>query len=304
MFIAYNLKEKRDYVAAESFVKFVDPHKEEWQCCNQENCTHIKVVPVVKHIRKGDYVTAHFKQHSLNELKCNNTNESDRHFNTKMHILSLVYEKDLKFKIGELILQYTEENIEGTEKLRKNRRADILLEFEKFNPILGKGLAIEIITTENEQSIRNKTKDWLINGYSIAWLYTNYFKDYKLTTDTIEIQYPYLNGIYSEFEKLNEKITSRFRELEKWGIEIDNQMQVTVNNLKAQLTYDKEKIVEEITNKTRTSCRSCKNSSPDKESDLLCCWKNYRDGTQKFPDKVEPNYSCKFWASNIQEGKE
>ncbi|KKM07658.1 hypothetical protein LCGC14_1731780, partial [marine sediment metagenome] len=269
MFEAFNKKEKRTYLASEAFVKFPDPYKEEWICCNEKDCTHIKVFAKKRHKRnhkgKEIHVTSHFFQSKNNEFKCSYSTKSDRHYNMQMHIASLLYDNDLKLKIGKnLTLPYTDKNLKGAEKIRGSNRADYLIEFEEFNEILGNGIVIEIKNTEVESSIEEKNKKWSSQGYSIAWVDAKEdFSGETPTFDTINVDLPYLLAISLQFKKLDESIRKTLRQSEAWELDINakrkkaeeqfveslsqkiDNLEISYENYKNNLEYEKTKIVNE-----------------------------------------------------------
>jgi len=307
MFESFNPKEERMYLAAEAFVKFANPYNEKWFCCNESDCKKVIVNIKKKHQRKYKsgkivYVASHFTQNKKNEWKCSHTGETDRHYNLKMQIISLIYEKDLKIKIGNLILEYDETNIIGVEKLRISNRADVLLEFQKFNPILGNGLVIEIINTESTDSIEKKEIAWSSAGYSLAWVDAKTdFEGNTPTFDTININAPYLSTLHNSFEKLNTKISDRLREIEKWEQEILYNYFV---KYKKELEFNKDKILEELHLKKIKTCRTCGYGSKSKDDEILIsCFYKFHHSLQKFPDSREKEDHCENWSPDKHWGR-
>jgi len=180
MWNAIHKETGRNIKAYDAVIEFEKPHKEEWYCCNIHK---YPVTPVKSHQRKGKLVLDHFRM--ISNHFC--PGESDIHWNLKVEVAKQIEEGGVKFKFKKdkiaFIFKQCSELVERLEITKKNRRADVLFEFEKYSPTYGYGIVIEIAVSENIDSLRKKTIDWIKNRYSVIWIHEN--DDFK----TIEIKY-------------------------------------------------------------------------------------------------------------------
>lgn len=185
MFEAWHKKSKKGYHATDVWDKFDDPHKEEWYCCPER---HTKVTPKEGHHRnitghRKAFVTSHFM--TIDEDRCP-TKESDIHLKYKLLIGNLIENKELQLLVyGRKILIKTldiekverpefrwEQRSEGNAKNKKFRRADVRLRFKIQHESLGKGIVFEIQQSKmTEEEKQEREEDWILEGYSITWIY-------------------------------------------------------------------------------------------------------------------------------------
>lgn len=128
---------------------------------------------ISKFVKQKGIVRSHFAHKSNSECNWIPEGESEKHYNLKFKLLDQLTNDSVKIKIGNLIFETktNDYNIEFNEteiKAIVERRADILLKLKNPNPLFGLGIAIEVMVTENYDSIKQKSKDYATKGYSVA----------------------------------------------------------------------------------------------------------------------------------------
>ncbi len=128
---------------------------------------------ISKYSKQKGIVRSHFAHKSNSECNWIPEGESEKHYNLKFNLLDQLTNETIKIKVGNLVFETSTKdyNIDFAEtelKAITERRADILLKLKNPNPIFGLGIAIEIRVTENEESIKQKSKDYAVKGYSVA----------------------------------------------------------------------------------------------------------------------------------------
>ena len=164
---------------------FPDHHKEKWVCCKLHRNP---VTPIKEHKRKEQFVQSHFR--SLTNHFC--PGESDEHWQLKVDIRLGIEQKNYTLRYRNHLIDCPINFIDNEIK-KDNRKADVLLEFEKFNSLFGYGIVFEVAISEQENSLVRKSIDWIKHRYSIVWIYK------KPEGNKIEIKYPY--GLFEPIVK-------------------------------------------------------------------------------------------------------
>jgi hypothetical protein len=281
MLEAVHKETEQPYYAHNIWTKFTNPREEKFYCCPM--CKK-PVTPVIGHDRiGGTHVISHFRIENKEEMGGCSTEggESEEHKKGKILIASLIEDKTINLNINKTKIPYSSLKILEVphipwrwEQCVGNRRADILFKFIEWHTMLGLGIVLEIqISKLDEIKRKERTYDWIGNGYSVAWIEGKELDDNGLKTNEIVIQYPHTNEILTLF---NDKIT-RMRE----------------ENNKAN-----GNIIE--LNELRGSCRTCKHANWDKNKkkeiithNYLICWLKYNKGIDKRPHPVELLHKCK-----------
>lgn len=67
------------------------------------------------------------------------------------------------------------------------RRVDLFLQFDKFDPLFGEGLAVEVqLSSQSEERSEERSLDRALKGYSTIWINKKHFIDYK--ADNLELK--------------------------------------------------------------------------------------------------------------------
>jgi len=129
---------------------------------------------VQEFVKEKGIVRSHFSHKQASNCKdWIPEGESEKHYNLKFSLLDQLTNDTIKIKIGNLIFdsETNDHNIifADTEiKAIVERRADILLQLKTPNALFGLGIAIEIMVSEEYNSIYAKSKDYASKGYSVA----------------------------------------------------------------------------------------------------------------------------------------
>jgi hypothetical protein len=167
--------------------------------------------------------------------------------------------------------------IKGTEQKVLDNRADILVAFNQFNPLLGLGLAIEVMESESYESIEEKRIKWTNKGYTVISVSQN-TKVTDLIKEGLNCTFPFLTT-------LNNQVMEHTKEL--------------------KLILERAKILPNLQqhsiSTTTNNCLTCCYGSKDKlvdgtiNPDKACCWLWFNKGLQKKPDKWSTNHTCNFF---------
>lgn len=272
---------KRVMLAARAQACITDWKNQKYICeeC-KEQLTAIKDCSKTNEQGTTYYVVPHFSHKP--ESTCSKAKgESEEHLSRKIRILSALYTGKTKINVSGTSLLLNPINIKGEEIIRKENRADILIEFNSFNPIFGAGIVIEIMETETNESIEKKTEEWLAKGYSLisvpAWADIDKVIQHGLD----------LESVFTK--KLLDSLSSKEKLLKDLLLRAEvqpalQQMSITVGS---------------------NSCANCFYGSQDKDihgnfvPDSFCCWIWQRKGYQKRPDKYDRQAICNFWRSKV-----
>src|SRR3990172_9147130 len=121
-------------------------------------------------------VTSHFRSEDGSLARLNSWGESDEH---------------------KLAKKYIYDNIE-IEKGIGLKRADVLVIFKNYHPVLGRGIAFEVqYSSQEEEKIIIRSFDRASYGYSVVWLWS---KDLKNFTNSVKVT-PY-NQALKEYNEM------------------------------------------------------------------------------------------------------
>lgn len=273
MWQALNKKRERTFLAQEAIQTIPLWKQEKWTCPNCKKSVSLKesFYRAIS-FKTLSLVNSHFCHHPSSS--CKDPKENNIHYQRQMFVLSQLYSAAPPLRIGGFIILHKFDQIKKLE----TKKADILIEFKEFDPLFGFGLVIEIMVSEKDESMEDKIKKWGQKGYSITWLEKNRFnKKNQLITEGIEIKLPYLKN-------LNLSIEKNWKELKR------NLLLLSENKEMLKIT---NKLIEKYT------CRTCKNSGPDKwkgeASGLFCCWLENNqnpDKKKQRPKKYLPTHQC------------
>lgn len=260
-------------LAEEALRTILNAEQEEYTCpdCKQKvfiKEEHTRIDPRCPDII---IVSSHFC-HSPDST-CKNAKETSSHYNRKLFVLSQLYANRVSLSSGKTILQIPQDEIIGTEKNVGNRRADVLVSFKNFDPVFGKGIAFEIMETEEIESIESKMQSWATTGYSFTYFYPQEFEGNRLKSGVLIVKFPLIKLTQAVLEEINTEIRENLLKLK---------------NLSLVLNIEKKY-------SQKYTCATCFFSTPDNRYlGLFCCWLKNRTTDDKHarPEKVKPEYSC------------
>lgn len=222
------------------------------------------------------YVTSHFSHKPESTCKLA-LNESKEHIEKKDEILSALFTGRIRININATTIILNPNEVKGTEQTILDNRADILVAFNQFNPLLGLGLAIEIMKTESNESIEQKRIKWTNKGYTVVSVSQN-TKVIDLIKNGLNCSSPFLTTL-------------------------NNQVMENLTELK--LTLQKAQVLPHLQQHSvsidSNNCSNCEYSSLDKTKegtinpDTFCCWLWRNKGIQNKPDKWSKEHICNFY---------
>jgi len=250
-----------------------------WYCCPQK---HSLVIPYRKHMREGYWVCSHFKTKPDHE-GCP-VGESDQHLKSKLVVIQLLEEKQLSLtdNLG-LAVNFNDTEFLDVPKIEfrwetpRHRRSDVCLPFKVFHPYLGRGIAFEVELSGHED--KERTQDWLMNGFSVSWLFGDSFSEENAIRTPIIVQYPYITVLQNLSGILGD-LTKRLNKVEEWNKRI-------WHGLKELMSHNK-------------TCFFCYHSSKDLYEKGIVCWK-HRKGNRP----TKPNFwdTCEHWKPDYRKLK-
>src|SRR3990170_4201686 len=193
-------------------------------------------------------VTSHFRSEDGSLARLNSWGESDEHKLAKKYIydnidnISLINFENKKIKdVGEI------EDIK-IEKGIGSKRADVLVIFKNYHPILGRGIAFEVqYSSQEEEKTIIRSFDRASYGYSIVWLWS---KDLKNFTNSVKVT-PY-NQALKEYNEMttylqNNELSNIAEKARRLTSEIRKEIidAIVKNNIKEYNNY-KKSLDEEI----------------------------------------------------------
>lgn len=308
MFKAWHKQTMQEYFGFMIWDKFPYPRNEEFVCCPIDNK---KVIPVRAQTRTINGK----KRNILSFFRLDDgvggcsTPQSDEHIHAKMLVATLIEFSHLPLLIGNSVIPYNSLKIRKKEKIseyweqkRENRIADVLFEFEEFNNILGQGLVFEIqLSSISNFDKVQRENDWVLHGYSLAWLTPEDFDD---------------NGLINDYIKIDNvwclKQPKILYELKEENLTIWNNLKTDFNVLQQELkekydyfSLELKQDFKELQNQTTKTCRTCRHGNPEKKkvgnvwvdsgSGLISCWYKRNIGISKRPVPREQFYSCSNW---------
>ena len=125
-------------------------------------------------------VSAHFRTEEGNIARSSSWGESDEHKLAKKYIYENIDKISLINFEGKLIKDFEViENIK-MEKGIGPKRADVLVDFKKWHPIFGRGIAFEVqFSSQEEEKTIERSYDRASYGYSVVWLWNRELKNFN-----------------------------------------------------------------------------------------------------------------------------
>lgn len=299
-----------------------DPHKEEWICC--PDCKK-PVTPRIDHFRninnKKISVVSCFQLKNPESGGCIH-GETDEHRNAKILLSYLLNNEKITLKINNLSINFKDLKIKGVPELpyrweqkRENRRSDVLIEFNEWHPILGRGIDFEIQKYEiNELELLERENDWVKSGYSMSWIPLNLFDEETLKTDSLEINIIWINRLFQlKHNELSELIVSFERTNEEKFLQLEELYKQEVENIKNNFMDKQEHLFKKMDNYIKfrldtveidlkipdeeKKCENCKNYSLDRHNpNRYICWRGISKGERLRPHTPDPSGTCVLWS--------
>lgn len=222
------------------------------------------------------YVISHFSHKPESTCKLA-LNESQEHIQKKDQIISALFTGRIKINVNATIITLNPNEIKGTEQTVLDNRADILIAFNQFNPLLGLGLAIEVMESESFKSIEDKRIKWTSKGYTVISVSHNK-KITDLIKEGLNCRSPFLTA-------LNKQVMENIKELK------------TILERASVLPNLQQHSISQDSNNCLTCCYGGKDKTLDGiiNNDKACCWLWYNKGLQKRPDKWSSDHICNFY---------
>ena len=219
-----------------------------------------------------EYVCSHFAHKP--DSTCPNAKESDEHKSRKAILLTWLFHEKIKLNLYGMEYNIPKKFVQDMEVIRGNNRADVLIEFDSFNPMFGRGIVFEIMESETQESIEIKTKQWQSKGYSLISIKANENLT-NLMDNGFELEETFTENLLEELGKQEKKLVDLIKHIE--GYRMPNFQQVKITQ-------------------TENSCANCKFSTIDSRiSTLKACWIWRNKGLQIRPDKRDSFMICNFW---------
>lgn len=323
MLDALHKKSNTAFNGYRAFSTFEDPHTEEWVCCPIDNKP---VTPVREHKRNNSGVISHFRLIDENLGGCT-SGESDEHRKYKILIATLVENNNTPLVVGNSEIPYSSLKVKNVpimaarwEQKIDNHRADVLFAFQEWHPVLGQGIVFEIqLSGISVFEKERREKEWVGNGYSLAWLQPNDFseKSYSLNNEKIIITNPWALKYIELLEQKQRNLFSKIQEAENSLNNLKMSAEETYYTMKEEIhEYTIEQLKKDFLYK---SCRTCTHGSNDmrkvlkinpntksfvyqmEPTGLIACWYAYKNGISKRPAKREPMSHCENWRGEKNE---
>lgn len=245
-----------------------------------------KLTPVkdcLKTNQEGEeyYVVTHFSHKPESTCKLA-LNESDEHKTKKALILSALFNGKIKLNVNATTITLNVNEIKGMEKSVLDNQADILIQFNQFNALLGLGIAIEIMETESIESIEEKKIKYTNKGYTIIPIAKERNIN-DLIKDGINCYSPFLTTLKKEV------------------MEATKELKLTLERAKILPNLQQHSI-----SSNSNSCLTCLHGSSNKtikgelDQDSCCCWLWRNKGLQKTPDKMDNKHICNFFVLKVR----
>ena len=175
-----------------------------------------KVIFIRSHMRKNEdgtisRVVAHFRLEEKDAI-LNPNNETEEHKIAKQGIYEALVNGELLIA-GNFLSSFKIKDFDIEHRLTSSRNskiADVILEFEEFHQIYGKGIIFEIqFSHQNIEKEDARTFDRITEGYSILWLKEEDFETHKRKLKKSDVYpTPFFKAL-KEYQQLNE---NRFNE--------------------------------------------------------------------------------------------
>lgn len=305
-------KENKNILAAYAMNFFVDWKEEKYFCAECKE----QLIPFKDSIKTNEqgtkyFVAPHFA-HKSDSTCIFAKGEGEEHKSEKAKILSFLYLEKAIVKIHKLKTIIPKELIVGSEIKRGENRADILIEFNEFNPFFGNGIAIEIMKSETQVSIEEKKHQWLKKGYVVI---ENFYESEG--TLFLVLKNFYIEQLFKEVEeklvqlkkitfdgsqKLTNQVEESIEQLEAVAGQQDTEIEslnTKINHAFSLLQRVENIQIREFT-KTSNNCSNCKQSSVDnKIPTRLCCWLKFHKRQLQFPEYTDNQFICNFWGVRV-----
>ena len=166
--------------------KFISPYHEigNWDEQLKKGIEECEVTFVIRHKRyegteKEQIVREHFRIITEGFIE-NPNNESEEHKLAKQHIHDN-WENLVIYNLGDKkISDFGKVKDIKLESGVGKKRADVLIIFEKWHEVLGRGIAFEVqISPQRGDKTILRSFDRATYGYSVCWLWSNELKDFK-----------------------------------------------------------------------------------------------------------------------------
>lgn len=159
-------------------------------------------------------VRCHFRK-NLDEANLREGSaESEQHKLAKEKIYDLIWDKDIKFDIGNEIksidnLPAFDTNIESRLSADiQSKIADVLIKFESRDEVLGNGIVLEIqFSKQSNDKTYERTWQRVQEGYTVVWLFQDDFDDDINLIDKIIIVKPFAR-VYEEYREYSKELSN------------------------------------------------------------------------------------------------
>lgn len=239
-------------------------------------CIFVKEKTVINYQGTKFWSRPHFRIPNAKKLGINYTPESIEHKFAKNWIcenyskikihsatqnglpVNSVWLKDLADMSKICFGSYEFENLQEVRvRTVKTRIADVIFFFQKKNEIYGDGIVFEIqLSNQQERVFEERTLDWIVKGFSVAWLYYSDFDFEKgvLKNDDVKV-ISWLEGlkgfkrnfgkdikllVQEELRKINYELNSLKKKIDEYFVDDNN---IELCKLKARITTIEERIL-------------------------------------------------------------
>jgi hypothetical protein len=176
------------------------------------------------------------------------------------------------------------ETVKDTEVIRQENRADVFIEFNEYNPILGNGICFEIMESEGFESIEVKKEKWLIKGYTLIEVPKTKDLD-KIFNEGFKVKQTHLRMLVDDLNNKKNELTTLINRIE--GFSLPSHQEIIISE-------------------TENNCSNCFYATQDKDiqgvqvPDRFACWLWNNKGLQKRPDKMDKKQICNFYKGGVQ----
>ncbi len=156
-----------------------------WDDLLLKGIQEVKVVFVRKHKRnerldKEETVREHFRIETEGVVESYWASESEEHKLAKKYIYDNWDKISVILNKKEILLSSLDIEDIRIERGIGQKRADVLITFNKFDEVLGNGIAFEIqISPQNKEETVERSYDRSVYGYSVVWIWSNDLKGFN-----------------------------------------------------------------------------------------------------------------------------
>ena len=275
-------KDSEKMVSAESLLfnpEWMNKINDKWilpdsEISNLQEIKEKKIIPycsfIKPHERSGVMVRAHFR--SINEfvLTKNPENESEEHKLAKDEIYYKIWENEISFDIGgkEYYSKDLGEFEVFIEKGIGSKRADVILILNKYHPVLGSGIVVEVqLSYQSFDTTNIRSYDRALQGYSVVWLNDKHFYKGSLVNSKLKVRpvrevldiyeketleererqvaiySSYLNKTIEDFSKQKENIQFKINDMNRQLEGLSNVLSEKIKkNIEEELSLESDKI--------------------------------------------------------------